>query len=329
MEITEKRVLRLDERLRYSVRLAVQGFSYPTSPYGGLAFRSFTNDNSEMQFRSFADTVCGSVGHRHLPIYRMADGEFAFMVGWRPPILMSNQLSLPRRLRRVLAGLKRRASGSNSPTVWGETYRGEELDRARLRLEQSIQHVAEHGILALYLMERPDRWGEQYARPVSEWFVNRGIQITSQNYAPFYFVYALLNGPLRKHLYSGKHVLVVTHLTPQRMQAIERSLARENVSSVQFLSISQSHSMLDRIDLGVVQRSPDLALVAAGIGSASVIQQLQPLSIPCIDSGISLECLIDANRRVERPFLLDDEGISQDYPTKPRLKFLQYKEVRQ
>ena len=43
------------------------------------------------------------------------------------------------------------------------------------------------------------------------------------------------------------------------------------------------------------------------IGSVNVLVQLEPLAVPSIDVGISIECLIDPERRLERPFLLDDD----------------------
>jgi hypothetical protein len=65
--------------------------------------------------------------------------------------------------------------------------------------------------------------------------------------------------------------------------------------------------MFDDIDVAPFAGRVDLALVAAGIGSANVLMQLEPLAVPSIDTGITIECLIDPGKRLERPFLLDDD----------------------
>jgi hypothetical protein len=81
---------------------------------------------------------------------------------------------------------------------------------------------------------------------------------------------------------------------------------------VQFIEVSANAAMLDRVDLSGVQRSAELALVAAGIGSVNVLAQLEPLGIPAIDCGIALESYIDPNRRWERPFLIDASRTNAD-----------------
>lgn len=306
----------------YIQKLTLPGFTYPTPPYGGLAFASFSPDSSETQFEAFAGQVHRSLGRSYLPIYRMADGEFAFLIGWHPPLKGDRTTRSTQGLRQFLGGLRRRIDPRVSTTMWGESYSRTEQVVAHSRMEQSIRHIAEQGILALYLMNRADRWGEQYINPIIDWHASRQISLNTSNYVPFYFVYALLNGPARKQCYQDRHILVVTHLTDSRGAAMEDGLRREGVASVQFLNISADRSMLDQIDLSSVRRPVDLALVAAGIGSANILEQLEPLSVPCIDSGICLECFIDFNRRFERPFLLDDQRMEAQRFEPDLLRFL-------
>lgn len=313
----------LMSKLVYSKELKLRGFDYPVQPYGGLAFRSFSPSSSQSQFDGFVQRVCQSVGRSYLPIYRIADGEFAFLVGWHASLSRGRgsnaSLSL---LRQLLSFLRRRVDRRASSTIWGEAYETYEQGHARQRMQQGIQHVANHGILALYFAERADGWSEQYFIPMCKWFDSNEITLDEWNYVPFYFVYALLNGPARRCLYRDKHLLVVTHLTDSRKQIIEESLLQEGVRTVQFLAVSPNRSMFDHVDVSTIEPPVDLALVAAGIGSVNVIQQLEPLSVPCIDCGISIECLVDFNRRLERPFLLDDERIISTQVGTQSLRFL-------
>jgi hypothetical protein len=317
----ERSRTQLATKLSHSQGMRIPGFSYPVPPYGGLAFRSFASASSESQFEAFSERLQQCIGRFYLPIYRMADGEFAFLVGWRAP-LSNDKIRPLRALRQILGRLRRRVDPRVSPTIWGEAYASGEQSLALQRMEQGVRHVANHGILAIYFTKRADQWGEQYFEPICEWFDSREISVGDDNYVPFYFVYALLNGPVRKRLYAGRHVLVVTHLTEPRKQAIEMGLRQEGVTSVQFLGISSNRALLDQVDVSSVSQPVDLALVAAGIGSVNILQQLEPLSVPCIDSGICLECLIDYKRRFERPFLLDDERLGLSHSNVNLLRFL-------
>jgi len=320
----------LAARLAYVQKLKLRGFDYPVPPYGGLAFRSFSSVSAQTQFDNFVERVYQSLGHAYLPIYRMADGEFSFLVGWRASTAPQRGMhAIPYYLRQIASQLRRQVLGHTSSTIWGEVYTQAEKARAQRIMQQGIRHIAEHGILALYFAQRADHWGEQYVRPVCDWFDSYGVRVVDSNYIPFYSVYALLNGPSRVRLYDGKHILVITHLTETRKSAIYRSLMQEGVASARFYEISSNHSMFDHIDVATIQQPVDLVLVAAGIGSVNILQQLELLSVPCIDCGISLDCLVDFNRRLERPFLLDNERIRTYQVDIRSLRFLKQTGVQE
>jgi hypothetical protein len=117
-----------------------------------------------------------------------------------------------------------------------------------------------------------------------------------------------LSGPTRYEIFRDRSVLVITHLTEPRRNAIEKGLRELGVRNVSFIAIPAHGSLFERIDLSNAG-NVDLALVAAGIGSAPILTQLEPLSIPAIDVGIWIDCLVDPSRRRERPLLryTDDE----------------------
>ncbi len=183
------------------------------------------------------------------------------------------------------------------------------MERGKQIFLRSLERVAERGIIAAYFAVRGDGWGEAYFEPVCDWLDANHIGLNDDNYVPFYFVYAMLNDPRRSELYAGRRVLVVTHLTAEQMSAFERALLAEGAASVAFIPVSANKSLLDSIDPGTVTEAVDIAMVAAGIGSVNILAQLESLAIPCIDCGISLECLLDGTRRLERPFLVGDDRI--------------------
>ena len=62
---------------------------------------------------------------------------------------------------------------------------------------------------------------------------------------------------------------------------------------VQFLPISSSSSMTDRIDVSTIPEPVDVCLVAAGIGSANVLRQLEPAETLAVDIGGLMNCFED------------------------------------
>jgi hypothetical protein len=286
------------------LELSLSEFLYEPPPYGALAFRCSTPTPLEQRYENFAEELLNAVGERYLPVYRMADGEFAFVLGKRPARASG---------RTVRAWLAEKTVGFRPQalrTCWGEDYPRHIRKAALRRMEQALRIVTESGYVALYFALRPDRWSEEYHDPVLHWFAENRIALNEGNAIPFYLVYALLNGRYRSRLLAGRAVLVVTSLaTPSRRARIESGLRAEGVASVQFIEISPNASMLDHIELSQVHGNVDLALVAAGIGSVNVLAQLQPLGVPVIDCGIALECYVDPQRRWERPFLIDTSRV--------------------
>ena len=293
----------LTQRLAHVSTFELPEFPYSPGPWGGLQFRGFSEASAADVFHTFAQRVIDSIGSRYLPVYRLADGEFAFMVGPQE----SGSEHLPRLLRDALNLAKvqwRRVRGVHRRTCWDESYPRSALQEARTRMRESLLRVSGTGYLAPYFFLRPDGWNSAFYRPVCGWLDRHGIQLNANNYVPFYGVYALLAGPRRKELLEGRHVLIATHVTAERSAAIRRGLESEGVASVSFLPVSATSTLLDEVDLSAVERRVDLAIVAAGIGSVNIMDQLRPLSVPCIDAGIAVECWIDAERRWDRPFLI-------------------------
>jgi hypothetical protein len=225
--------------LKYIKEFKLEGFTYDPPPYGGLFARFFTDLTAQEHFDAFAQKIISALGTRYLPVYRMADGEFEFMVG-KKTIPNKNKQGILRGLQylKFLLNLcSQTLLGDGIKTCWGECYTRPEIQEAKERFRNSLRHVAEKGILAPYFFQRPDLWGEAYFEPVCQWLQQNTIPLHQENYIPFYSVYALLNGSMRHTLFRDKHLLVVTYLTEERKQAIKNSLNQKGVASVQLLSI--------------------------------------------------------------------------------------------
>ena len=289
-----------EQRFLYARRMELAGFD-AKEWYGGLAYRMLEDEPVQKAFDRFSERVLSSVSREFLPVYRMADGEFEFLTGKVPVAPDSDGV---RRLVHTIATPARRVARLvRFHTVWGETYYAWQRAAALTRLRTSIRHIAERGYLALYFVRRADGWSEEYFTPACEWLDRNGITLTRANYVPFYAVYALLSGPRRWDVFGGRTVLVVTHLTASRRTAIENGLRDLGANAVEFIGISGRGALFETIDVSKVERPIDVALVAAGIGSAPILTQLEPLRVPALDAGMWIDCLVDPARREERPFL--------------------------
>ena len=298
----------LAKRLTHIVDLQLPGFTGAVRP-GAIYHRALDNEAAAVWFARFVERVMDGIGHAHLPVYRMADGEFIFCVGPRPELgtvgspFWVNVLHVARyvQLRAVQwpRGVK---------TCWGECYTA--LDRCALmpHFVRCVAKIARQGCLALCFTRTETRFAEQYFAPMCRWLERHRVPITRENYFPFFFVYALLSGRARSRLLRGRKVLIVTSAADAKRTAIRRALATLGARDVAFLPISSDRSLTDVLDLSAVPWRPDVVLVAAGIGAASVLDQLAPFRTVCIDAGICVEALADPSKR-ERAFMVpDDEG---------------------
>lgn len=278
--------------------LMLAGHDSDAGFYGSLTARLISASPIQRQFETFVDRMVASIGVAYLPVYRMADGEFAFMTGVRPLAPAGRGTTLRGRAGALLGAMlpHRRA------TCWGERYSRTERASGLDRLAAGLRVVGRQGVIAAYFMRRPDAWCEHYFETVCQFLDKAGVMLTAGNYVPFYFVYALLTGPQRSRLFRGRRILVVTHLTERRIEAISRGLLGEGASHVEFVAVSAAKSMLDPILLPL-HHGCDVALVAAGIGSINVLRQLEGFPGPCIDAGAALEAYISPAIRHERPFL--------------------------
>ena len=252
------------DRLERIQPLRLAGFKDAPELYRGLSVHVAEDTPVQVQFDAFRTRVLRAIGSEFLPVYRMADGEFALMVGWRT--VQREGRSWARRAWHASRQLLSRMGVAGTKTGWGERYSRRRLAEARRRLADSLHVIEEQGIIGAYFVRREDRWGEEYLKPVMDWLDDNGIELTSRNYVPFYFVYALLRGPGRHELFRDRRVLVATSLQDGRRERIVEGLVREGVREVRFLEISASESMFDAVDPTPHIGHCDLALVAGGIG---------------------------------------------------------------
>ncbi len=298
----------LAKRLSHIADLQLPGFKGTVRP-GAISHRALDNEETAVWFARFVERVVDSIGHAHLPVYRMADGEFIFCVGPRPELgavgspFWVDALHVARYVQRRAV---QRPHGVE--TCWGEFYTARDRRALMPHFVRCVVRIATQGCLALCFTQTQTRFAEQYFAPMCRWLERHHVPITRENYFPFFFVYALLCGPERFRLLRGRKVLIVTSAAEAKREAIRRTLGTLGARDVAFLPISRTRSPADVLNLSGVPWLPDVVLVAAGIGAASVLDQLAPFRTVCLDAGICVEALADPSKR-ERIFMVpDDEG---------------------
>lgn len=301
----------LARQLRHVVDLRVPGY-LGAVPTGTIGQRSFEARDSQAWYQEFVDRLVGALGQRHLPVYRMADGEFTWCVGeragapftWKPRDVARSVIQHGRVAWRRL---RRRDEREGIATCWGETYTAVERAEILPAYVDSLRAIARDGYLALHFTATRVQFGEAYFAPQCAWFERHGVPLAPHNYLPFYYVYAALCGPDARRLLGGRRVLVVTAADEAKQEALRAGFEPLGAAEVRFQQISATRAMFEAFDPSPHAGAVDIALVGAGIASSLVIERLRPLAIPCIDAGLALEVVADDARR-DRIFTVPDDA---------------------
>jgi hypothetical protein len=301
----------LKHRLRELVPLDLPGFR-AVVPAGTVQQRAFGPRSTEAWFHEFEEGIRSSIGHRYTPVYRMADGEFIFCVGRRCPAFLSESSRLRRAYKRAhfhLGTARDLVVNRALRNCWGESYSLRERAAMMPDYVQWLRTISGTGFLALHFTKRDDAFAEEYFPAVADWFDEKGICLASDNYLPFYFVYALLADAERTGLFTGRRVLVVTHQSGQRFPSIDQGLRAMGARAVRFVEISAGRSFFDRIPAHEFVPDADIVLVGAGVGAANILCQCQDLKTVSIDAGFFLDTLLNRDLRGQRLFTRTDQEV--------------------
>lgn len=271
------------------------GLGNAGAAYGGhLLAWSFHDTDGPTWFANFRDDALDAIGTRFLPIYRMADGEYRFLFGRR-----FNRFRRP--LWHEILGISAEKLRLKNPdcwrTSWGETYAPEETRRLRAELVAHIRALSQQGYLACYITDNGLNAFVEYNDVLVKLFSIHNVTLHADNYIPFHFAPSLFINSGWQDFIERRTLLIVTGLTDEKANKIRQTLLTYGAAAVHFLPISPNSSLNDQLDLSKVSDGIDIALVAAGIGSANILRQLEPLQTLCVDIGGFMNCLVDRDSR--------------------------------
>ncbi|AUS05839.1 hypothetical protein [Pseudotamlana carrageenivorans] len=279
--------------LKYKVNINHVGLESADKAYGGfLDAYSFKDTHFNIWFEEYKKLILSKMGKEYFPIYRMADGEYRFLMGRKYNFYKK---PLWKELIAVTAEKLRIKNPDKWKTSWGEEYAPEKVKQLRQDLIENIKYISQKGQLACYFNENGLNAFVEYNKYLTSFFAKHNITFNSSNYIPFHFVCGLLVRPGWEAFYKNRTILVVTGSDDNSEPKIKNTLLKLGVNEVLFLRISKKASMEEIINLDTLNKPIDLCLVAAGIGSAHILKQLEPLNTVVLDIGGYINCYIDNN----------------------------------
>lgn len=249
---------------------------------------------------------------KFLPVVRLCDGEYIFIIGKN---IASKRLSFFKRLKinskeflKQLINYKLVAGGENR--YKSGTYTAKERKEFLQTYLDNIRDISKSGIMALHLSWGTVPFTEGLWPKLKKHFDQNNIFIDSENYVPFYFVYALLAGSKSKLIFENRNILVINGAEGDKKYSIINQLYKRGVKKVIWKTISTDRSLFDKLDLNIVDLNVDLVLVGAGIGKLNILKQLSVLNAPCIDIGFYFEILANEKLKFERTMCYTDNDLN-------------------
>jgi hypothetical protein len=222
---------------------------------------------SQTLFDSFLNHVIQALDQRrYLPVARFCDGEYQFY------------------------------EGKETTTCWGErksSLRKEGVEQLHI---DALRTIHQNGVLCPNLNLAYLKLQSSFL----EFLSRHGMPM--QNYAPFYFVYALLVNPAFLSKLRSCRVALITNFKNKSSASILKALDAMGIRDVCCHEIPASGVAHGAFDLQI-DRKIDVALVGAGIGSPLVLARLQAESCVAIDSGFVFHLWDGTFDRYERLFL--------------------------
>jgi len=290
------------------IELNIPGFE-KSLEQGAIKHYSFDDTTSIDWYNSFIDKCMNSIGNNYLPVFRASDGEFYFATGWKNPSPPKNHNYIYHHIRYNLGKYKM----GRFPWVvktgahdYSERYSFLKLYKARKIFCDQLSIISKNGILALDYSVRTPPFAEQYRIPFCNYLTEKNIILTKNNYFPFYFVYGLLNGPMKEEFYNERTILVVTSITLTKKKRIESFLLKKGAKEILFLDISPNQSMFHKLTIPNFKAKPEIILVGAGIGSANILTSLKSTNTLCLDAGHCLELMVHPEYARNRIFCMPD-----------------------
>lgn len=248
---------------------------------------------------------------KHLPICRLSDGEYRILFGEQTPSArhrgLRNLKSWAHYLKVKYGWSKYGFRGLTPDGVIAGAYSKKELPEIRVKLMEGLRYILNNGIAAAHLTFAEHPFQEHFHPVLGEWLNENHLELTMDNYVPFYFVYALLSGPLGIDLIKGRPIGIIHSATGKKRDDIVNSLKKIGAAEVLWHEISPDRSAHEKLPVSLFSNGADLILLGAGVGKLAIFPQLRHCRCPVIDAGFMFE--IWSGRMANRPFITSIEEL--------------------
>jgi hypothetical protein len=237
-----------------------------------------------------------------LPVYRMGDGEYTFLLQRGIfELLPFFELDFRQKLRRIFyfGGHK---SGTKKDGF--EIYTKFEKEILHKDYIKYLQFISQSGIIT-QAFDNGKTFGP-YFKYVYNYFNLNNIILNNKNFYHGYHVYAFFFSSYGDLFLKDQNVLIFSSISADDEVKLRKILFNKGVKSIQFYTISSKKSMLDKIKLETIGSNINMALISAGIGSANIIYQLRHFNFPCIDIGTIIGTYLNPERVFDRPYMAND-----------------------
>lgn len=257
-------------------------------------------------YYSFVERIHQALENQeYLPIYRISHGEYIMAIGdklHKNPTPIEWLTFIYNKTLRFLNLRPLFYSGSKDNSY--ETITKDEIEKAKGIYLNGLKEVAANGMLAMTFYLHSGF--EEYIVPYQKWLKEKQIELTDKNYYSFYMVYCLLAGPDSNKLFEGRKIVVVSSFSEAKSDGLKKALNEKRCLMHHFIDVSPDKAIFDTIDLSLIPFTPEIVLVAAGVGSANIILQFKGVRCVIIDAGFALDALAFPDKRWNRPYCIDD-----------------------
>lgn len=256
-------------------------------------------------FKEFCELINSLIGEKYFPVCRLSDGEYTFICGSQPPIksnIISQLFSVTYYyIKSIFSNGDLNAATRKG--VSSGNYNKDEIEKNIITYLKNLKDISNTGILALHLTYSNNPFQERFHFALNKTFRKNNIQITNDNYYPFYFVYAYLLTDSFLDRIKNKNILIITGSNEEKIIKVKQYFKNIEVNSIEFYKISPNKSLYDTIEIdSIVNKNIDICFVAAGIGKPNILVQLEPLNCPCIDVGFMYEVWANPELGYNRPW---------------------------
>jgi hypothetical protein len=285
--------------------LSIPFFSLYENEYGNGA--CFPPDDLDCQqwYRIFTNIVELKLKEKKFyPIFRLSDGEFIFMIGRK-----FSQYRNFKKFYEIIQHIKRSIYYgsffySSGRKGYCETYKFYRINKLRSIFLEYLKNIANQGMLCFnysnHLLTSP------YQQEVNNILSRNDIKLNQNNYSQYYFVSGFFLGKKMFEIYQNKKILIFTSKIENRNIKLQNNLYKLGASNVEFYYTNLNHPMYDKIEINKIRLEPDLVLIAAGVGSSNILNQLTSLRCLCVDCGFLVDALSDFKLALKRPYYVND-----------------------